>query len=315
MVIDTQTHLLPAGVRRLLQDLPAHPQSDLIHRAADPYFDLGHRVPLMDGWGVDVAVVSLLPMPLQPDAALAVELASIANDDVLAACAEWPGRFLALGHLPLPDVDASLRELDRIGANPLLRGICVMAGQTEYRPDELGVEPVLARAAELGLPIVIHPTVLSLDFGPAFAGFGLESSLQAMVSHSLVAARVALSGMLDRIGGLELILPNLGGVLPFLAERFDTRQEGPAAGRFTDYLRTRMYVDACGYPAGVAWRAALDAVGADRILLGSDYPARPVKPHLEAIRAAVGDPAQQSAILGENARRWFDSRRPRAPRD
>jgi len=252
-------------------------------------------------------------MPFRPleDSGVTARLAAIANDELLAACSEHPDRFVALAYLPLPDVAASLVELDRIAHEPALRGISIVAAQTLYRPDQIGIEPLLARASDLGLPVVLHPTVTSTDFGPGFADLGLESGMQAMITTSLVASRLAISGILDRIPGLELILTNLGGVLPFLGERLDTRQQGPARRRFTEYMRTRMYVDNCGYPAGVAFRCALDALGPDRILLGSDYPARPIAPHLESVRAMGLDAAGEAAILGRTAARWFDPRRPR----
>jgi aminocarboxymuconate-semialdehyde decarboxylase len=313
LVIDTQTHCLPPGARRLLQQAtgPHHPQAAVLAADEHAYFDLAHRVPLMDALGVDVAAVSLMPFPPLEETSATAELARVANDELLEACAVHPGRFVTLAHLPLPDVGAALAELDRIAGEPLLRGLSIVARQTSYRPDGIGMEPLLARAAELGLPVVLHPTVLSLDFGPGFAGLGLESGMQAMVSTSLVAARIALSGILDRVPDLELVLTNLGGVLPFLGERLDTRRQGPAQRPMTEYLRTRMSFDACGYPAGVAFRCALDAVGPQRILLGSDYPARPVEPHLDAVRSLGLDSAAQAAILGGNAARWFDPARPR----
>jgi len=215
-------------------------------RVADPYFDLDHRLELMDGRGVTAAAVSLMPFRPLEDSSPNARLAAIANDELLAACSEHPNRFVALAYLPLPDVTASLAELERIAHQPGLRGLSIVAAQTLYRPDQIGLEPLLAQAADLGLPVVLHPTVSSTDFGPGFAGLGLESGMQAMITTSLVASRLAISGILDRVPGLELILTNLGGVLPFLGERLDTRQQGPAEHPLTQYLRTRMYVDNCG---------------------------------------------------------------------
>jgi aminocarboxymuconate-semialdehyde decarboxylase len=277
----------------------------VFEREEDPYFDLQHRVALMDSLGVTASVVSLMPFRPVEVSHLSARLAALANDGLLEACSRQADRFVALAHLPLPDVEASLAELERIAGEPGLRGISVVAAQTLYRPDEIGIEPLLARAAELGLPVVLHPTVSSVDFGPGFFGLGLESGMQAMVTTSLVASRLAFSGILDRIPELELVLTNLGGVLPFLGERLDTRQRGPARLPMTEYMRTRMYFDSCGYPAGVAFRCALDAVGPGRILLGSDYPARPIEPHLESVRQLGLSVDEEAAILGGTAARWF----------
>src|SRR3546814_1697709 len=112
--------------------------------------------------------------------------------------------------------------------------------------------------------------------------------MHAMVSHALVAARMIQSGLLDRIGKLELILTHLGGILPFLIDRLDSRNTGPAQHPPSHYLRTRVHVDNCGYPAGPALRLAIETLGIGRLLIGSDWPSRPIAPALAAIRAKIG---------------------------
>jgi predicted TIM-barrel fold metal-dependent hydrolase len=119
------------------------------------------------------------------------------------------------------------------------------------------------------------------------------------------------SGLLDRVKDLTLILTHLGGVLPFLIERLDSRHEGGTAYAPSHYLRERVWVDACGYPAGPALRCALEVMGPDRIVIGSDWPSRPIAPALAAIRGLGLTPKAEAAILGGNAARWFG---PSAPR-
>src|SRR3546814_14686185 len=94
--------------------------------------------------------------------------------------------------------------------------------------------------------------------------------MHAMVSHALVAARMIQSGLLDRIGKLELILTHLGGILPFLIDRLDSRNTGPAQHPPSHYLRTRVHVDNCGYPAGPALSLAIETLGIGRVLSSAD---------------------------------------------
>src|SRR3546814_5417132 len=84
------------------------------------------------------------------------------------------------------------------------------------------------------------------------------------------------SGLLDRIGKLELIITHLGGILPFLIDRLDSRNTGPAQHPPSHYLRTRVHVDNCGYPAGPALRLAIETLGIGSLLIGSDWPSRPI---------------------------------------
>src|SRR3546814_17151584 len=90
--------------------------------------------------------------------------------------------------------------------------------------------------------------------------------MHAMVSLALVAVRMCQSGLLDRIGKLELILTHLGGILPFLIDRLDSSNTGPAHHPPSHYLRTRVHVDNCGYPAGPALRLAIETRGIGRSL-------------------------------------------------
>src|SRR3546814_9091416 len=105
---------------------------------------------------------------------------------------------------------------------------------------------------------------------------------------------------------LELILTHLGGILPFLIDRLDSRNTGPAQHPPSHYLRTRVHVDNCGYPAGPALRLAIETLGIGRLLIGSDWPSRPIAPALDAIRAMRLSEADARAGMGGHAARWFD---------
>src|SRR3546814_17255266 len=106
------------------------------------------------------------------------------------------------------------------------------------------------------------------------------------------------SGLLDRIGKLELIITHLGGILPFLIDRLDSRNTGPAQHPPSHYLRTRVHVDNCGYPAGPALRLAIETLGLGRLLIGSAWPSPPIAPALAAIRAMRLSEADARAGMG-----------------
>lgn len=75
--------------------------------------------------------------------------------------------------------------------------------------DDPSFEPFYARAAQLGLPVVLHPQLE--DPPPTYRDWALAASLAPMVSSSLGVLRLILSGLLDRVPGLEVIVPHLGG--------------------------------------------------------------------------------------------------------
>lgn len=111
-----------------------------------------------------------------------------------------------------------------------------------------------------------------------------------------------LSGTLDEHPGLDLVIPHLGGVLPYLAQRLiDQSDRGAARHDIPTYLRNRTYLDTCSFHQP-ALRCALDTVGPSRLVLGSDYPFRgPVERALADVRDSGFDEAIQELVLSRNA--------------
>ena len=313
-MIDTQTHYVPPSAAKLLDSLPAQVAVHGIARPLDPagpMFGLDQRLRAMDEAGVETSVLSPAPIGLIADRDRRIELCRAANDGLLEACTAWPDRFVMAAALPLPDGEDALAELMRVRTEDRVRAIFIVAQTTLYRPDEGGLEGLFAAAADAGLPVIIHPAAGVVDLAPEFDAYGIGSGMHAMISHSLVAARIIQSGLMDRLERLELILTHLGGVLPFLIERLDSRHTGPTFLPPSQYLKHRLFLDNCGYPEGPALRCALETVGADRLVIGSDWPSRPIAPAIESIRKLGLDRETEVAILAGNAARWFDPRRRR----
>ena len=124
-----------------------------------------------------------------------------------------------------------------------------------------------------------------------------------MFSSTAGAARFMLSGMLDRLPDLIVIVPHLGGTLPYLAQRLvDQNGRGEAEHNILEYLQTRIWLDSCSYHPP-ALKCALETVGPDRILLGSDYPFR------GSVARAVDDVTDEPALLHDNVERLWGLRR------
>jgi aminocarboxymuconate-semialdehyde decarboxylase len=259
------------------------------------------RIAEMDAARLDVMVISLLPPAISfgaPETAAA--LARDANDGLVEAAARYPGRFLVFASLPLPHIEESVAELERIATQPLVRGVQVIAKTTGWTADEARFEPIYRRLAELGLPAVLHPPLEQLP--PVYEGWGLSSSFGTMMSTTLTGLRLVFSGMLDRLPGLDLVIPHLGGTIPYLTRRvMDLNGRGDADHDLVHYLRNRIYYDSCSFQPE-ALRCAIDTVGGDRIMLASDYPFRgELGICVQDIETADVPEATRDAILGGTA--------------
>jgi predicted TIM-barrel fold metal-dependent hydrolase len=315
-LIDIQTHYAPPAAAGILRSYGERTGLIVAGLApalsgSSPIFGSEERLREMDAAGIDVSVLSFAPIGAIDDPAVRIDLCRAANDGLLEMCAAHPGRFVAAAMLPLPDADAAFAELARIGNDDRIRAVQIVAQTALYRLDELGLDDLFRAVADSRLPLIVHPSAGIADLAAEFDAYGLSSGMHAMVSNALLAARMIQSGMLDRIPGLDLIVTHLGGILPFLADRLDSRNTGPSAFPPSHYLRSRLWFDACGYPAGPALRCALETVGTARMMIGSDWPSRPIGAALQAVRdLRLGEEATR-AILGGNAARWFDPARPR----
>jgi predicted TIM-barrel fold metal-dependent hydrolase len=227
----------------------------------------------MDEAGVDVAMLSAPPPASEIVTNWPAALTTaMVNDDLLAISGRHPDRFLTAICLPAFDVDAAYREVIRCAGHESVRAVCLTtsAGGTGLDgPEYVGLYRL---CAELGLVVLLHP---SLDeISAQFAEWNLHSALGAPVATAVTAIRLALSGILDEIPDLQVILPHLGGVLPFLLARVEEQSRSSLAREdLSFYCRERFFYDTCSFHPP-ALRCAVDTVGVDRLLLGSDFPFR-----------------------------------------
>jgi aminocarboxymuconate-semialdehyde decarboxylase len=178
-----------------------------------------------------------------------------------------------------------------------------------HAPDKLDLDALMHAVENESYLFVVHPAGHEPGPNSALDDFALAPAFETMLWTSLVGLRLALSGTLDRFPKLDVVVPHLGGVIPYLTQRLVDQTVGNAEHDLTHYLTRRLYYDNCSYHAP-ALRCAADTVGAERIMLGSDYPFRGELRRCvdDVSRSDFGD-AQKRAMLGGTAARWFDPAR------
>ena len=311
-MIDTHSHWIPPSYARALEDEgrndPAVEATRQVVKSAQGgewLPDLEARFVEMDEAGVDIAVISIPPPGIGfGDPGRSALAAQQINDDLIAAAERHPDRLRVMVTLPLPHPEEAIAEVARVAEHPLVRGVELFGVTTRYQIDDPMFRPALAAIADAGLVAQLHPA-----FEPpveAMRAWGLGGSLGAVTGNSLAAARMILSGALDEVHNLELIVTHLAGVLPYLVTRFDDLSgRGDAQHNVEFYLRNRMWTDNCSYHAP-SLRCAVQTMGADRIMTGSDYPFRGhVSRCIEDIRDGGLSDHDAKFILHETATRWF----------
>jgi aminocarboxymuconate-semialdehyde decarboxylase len=271
------------------------------------FTDLDARLLAMDEQGVAVHALSLsLPMVYWADRALARKLSEAWNDAAALAHQRHPGRLVSLAMLPMHHPEDALAELERARKLPGVRGVYMATAIGERELSDPAFFPVYEAIEAAGLPVGLHPSAVigQERLTPLY----LHNLLGNPFETAIAAAHLILGGVLDRFPALTVILPHAGGAFPYLVGRLNRgvekrpelagREHGPL-----EYLR-RFHYDTIAYHApALAYLKAL--VGADRVLMGSDYcfPIALERP----VEVVTGHPdfaaEEQALVLEGNARR------------
>jgi len=259
-------------------------------------WDVERRLQDMAATKVDVQVLSVCPQTFvyaQPPA-LAAAFARIQNEQLAKLAKARPERFLAIATLPMQAPKQAADELRHAVRVLGLRGAQIGSNVAGKNLDDPELEPVWATAAELDAFILLHPINV--------AGADRLSSYT-----TIAAACLVFSGVLERHPSLKICLAHGGGFVPYQAGRFVHGWHVRAEPKRTlgkpptDSLK-RFYFDTIVHSKEVLDFLVGNA-GADRVLLGSDYPFDMGMPEgVSQVRGLSISEAEQSAILGGRAR-------------
>lgn len=328
MLVDAHAHLLP---RDYPPDAPAcFPQMEPIEdstdrllvfgptrfRARDVFFAAEKRLAAQDASGVDAEVVTPMPPLLRYDLPPAdgLALARHVNEVTVELCAVDPARLIGLGMVPMQDPDlaaaelAAVRELGLAGVEIASNVLGASIGDEKFLP-------FFTEAARLGVAIFVHAMPAATDRLPPRAMgtyvVGIEGALAAasLISGGTAAQcpdlRIAFS---HAAGGFPLMLPRAqyfwGGSWneePRVPERAIMPDDGPSPVEFA----RRFYYDSLVFDRR-AIRFLVDYLGADRLLVGSDFPAMPREdPAGRTLRSLDLPAAVLEDITWNNAFRWL----------
>ena len=270
------------------------------------FIDLEARIRDMDRQGVRVHVLSLTqPMVYWADDDLGMQLSMAFNDAASAAHRKHPERLFGFATLPFQNPKLALEELERAAKLPGIRGVYVATVVRDRDLSDRSFFPIYERLEALGLPLFLHPMMVNNE---RMKQFYLINLCGNPFETALAAGHLIFGGVLDAFPKLEISLPHAGGALPILRGRFDRGFEIRAECKTiprppSEYLKRFTY-DTISYNEQIL-RDLVDLVGADRIMVGSDFCfdiayEEPVKVVTEMKTLSE---EQKQLILGDNAKR------------
>lgn len=257
----------------------------------------------LDRRGLDAAAVSPPPefFLYWAPPALGLTIARAYNDGVAELQRAYPDRFLPLATLPMQAPAEAAAELERAVTVLGLRGAAICTHVNGADLDQPAYRPVFAAAARLGVPIFLHPqnagdvSRLEQDHLWNLIGFPMESAI--------AISRLVMGGVFEALPGLRVILAHGGGFFPYQLGRLDhgyaARPELRARlpHRPSEYLSS-IYADSLIHD-GRSLRFLIERIGADHVVLGSDYPFdMGCEAPVAEVRALGLPPATERAISG-----------------
>jgi len=271
--------------------------------------NVAFRLQQMDEQGIDVQAVSLHVGQYHhwADRDLAAQIIKIQNEKIAELCALHPDRFVGLGAVSLQHPDLAVQQMKH-GIKQLdMRGYMITASVDGEELASPRFHPFWAAAEELGTVIFIHPRNFP-DAKARLAGNGrLDNVIGNPLETSVALSHLIFEGTLDRFPGVKICAAHGGGYLPSYIGRSDhcavhTPKFCTPTGKIPSETLKQLYFDTLVYSTENL-RHLINTVGADRLVIGSDFPfgmsnKRSVE-HVLSV-AELGE-QEQRAILGGSA--------------
>ncbi len=291
MNIDVHTHYIPPAYLELVREEgnPYGRHVTKLPSGGPALYGDNRLIPLLEGFhsveakladmkkqGVERHVLSPPPFLFHYDlpADRGLEVARFLNDEAHALATSRPDKFVGMATVPLQDPESAAGELERAVTKLGMRSVEIGASAGERELDDPALAPFWETAERLGALVLIHP--IRPPGRERMGDFYLFNLIGFLVETTLAAARIIFAGVLDRYPALRLCLSHAGGMALWIQGRFDhgfralPACQGIIERPPSEYLK-RMYFDTITHRPE-ALRYVADIVGADHILMGTDYP-------------------------------------------
>ena len=311
--VDVHTHII---IPEYVEMLKVH-GVELEETFPLPVWAAERHIAFMDSAGIRTAVLTMpAPQPYYGDAEESAECIRRVNEVSAKVKQDYPGRFRFCAALPLPDVDAAIREavyaLDTLGAD----GVKLATNSRgQYLGDE-ALDPLMEVLNERNAVVIIHP-----HRPTPYPERIIATTPLAMYEYPAETTRAVVNmlsrNVLVRYPNLKIIVPHCGSFLPLALPRMKSILPAMVAQGYMQPIDwegnlSRLYFDLAGSPTVEVLRSLLTITTPDHILYGSDYPYLPdavLKANLQRLKQTLASDKELAPysedILWKNAERLF----------
>ena len=203
-----------------------------------------------------------------------MQAARIVNDGIAEYVAGKPDRFAGLGSAPMPAGEEAAKELERCVKTLGLKGVQILTNVNGQELSDPAFAPFWKKAEELQALVVLHP--LGFSEAKRLARFSFNNTIGNPLDTTIALHYLIFDGVLERHPNLKILAVHGGGYLAAYSGRIDhswgarSDAHGDLPHPPTSYLK-KIYFDSVVFtPYQLAELVRL--YGADRIIMGTDYP-------------------------------------------
>ncbi len=261
----------------------------------------------MDKAGIGISVMSLPSTPavwFGADADGMVKMSRLCNEFAAKMVHDYPGRFGLFASLPMPNVAASLKEIDYVFGTLKADGINLMTSFGDKWPGDPAYDEVFQELNRRKAIVYFHPYAPNCCGGlmPAVG----ESWIEYPYDTGRTVTNLLFTGSLARFRDIKWMFSHGGGAIPYLAGRIRNQSRiakniHEVAPNGTDFELQRLYYETANaaYPPTLA--ALTKFVPVSNILYGSDLPYLSEEQNLEGLRSYGFNKSTLAAIEHGNA--------------
>lgn len=298
--IDTHHHFVPPFY---IAEVGAEAVARTLVSGKAPEWTPQHSIDAMDRNGIATAVVSISAPGFLCEETQRPDLCRRCNDYAAKMRNDFPGRFGSFAGLPLPDLDASFKEIEHSLDSLKAEGICLLTNYDGLYLGDARFAPIFDELNRRKAVVYVHPTegcTCVVGLPPA--------SLEFPFDTTRTVASLLFNGTFNRCRDIRFIFSHAGGTIPFVAERLARLERRPEyKAHVPDGVIAelkRLYYDTALSANALAMNTLLSLTTVKQVVFGSDYPYAPEETMtgtvkgLGALKLAEADLA---AIERENA--------------
>ena len=280
MIVDIHAHYFPKEYNDTLIRIGGRSLPEAVRPGTarpirnDDLASIPTRLEQMDDAGVQVQVLSPAASPPYAEKeADAVAAARLINDRYAEVAQKFPGRFAAVVSLPLPHLDASLREMER-GLDQLgMLGVSMTCSCFDRSTAAAEFEPLYAEMNRRRTVLNYHPIQNGIC-SPMINDYKFTVSVGASLEDTAIVLHLIARRVPERYPNIKYVVPHLGGLVPMQLQRLDNQapRQYPDLPEPPSVTARRFYYDTVGHGSPAALLCAWKAFGADHLVAGSDYP-------------------------------------------